>query len=26
VSPGHSEAEGGYTMNWAANIWADALS
>lgn len=25
VSPGHSEAEGAYTMNWARNIWADAL-
>jgi NADPH-dependent 2,4-dienoyl-CoA reductase/sulfur reductase-like enzyme len=26
VSPGMSEAEGAYAMNWAANIWADALS
>ena len=26
VSPGMSELEGTYTMNWAANIWADALS
>jgi NADPH-dependent 2,4-dienoyl-CoA reductase/sulfur reductase-like enzyme len=26
VSPGMSEAEGVYAMNWAANIWADALS
>ena len=26
VSPGMSEAEGTYAMNWAANIWADALS
>ena len=26
VSPAHSEAEGAITMNWAANIWADALS
>jgi sulfide dehydrogenase [flavocytochrome c] flavoprotein subunit len=25
VSPAHSEAEGAYTMNWARNIWADAL-
>ena len=26
VSAASSEVEGGYTMNWAANIWADALS
>jgi NADPH-dependent 2,4-dienoyl-CoA reductase/sulfur reductase-like enzyme len=26
VSAAMSEAEGGYAMNWAANIWADALS
>ena len=26
VSPGMSELEATYTMNWAANIWADALS
>ncbi|MBC8022949.1 MAG: FAD-dependent oxidoreductase [Burkholderiales bacterium] len=26
VSAAMNEAEGAYTMNWAANIWADALS
>jgi len=26
VSSGASEVEGAYTMNWAANIWADALA
>ena len=26
VSAAMSELEGAYTMNWAANIWADALS
>ena len=26
VSSGPSETEGVYTMNWAANIWADALA
>ena len=26
VSAGMSELEASYTMNWAANIWADALS
>jgi len=25
VSPGMSELEGGYSMNWARNIWADTL-
>ena len=25
VSPGMSEVEGNYTMNWARNIWNDAL-
>ena len=25
VSPGMSEAEGSYTMNWARNIWNDTL-
>ena len=26
VSPAMNEMEGAYTMNWAANIWADALA
>ena len=26
VSPAMNELEGAYTMNWAANIWADALA
>jgi NADPH-dependent 2,4-dienoyl-CoA reductase/sulfur reductase-like enzyme len=26
LSPAMSQIEGGYAMNWAANIWADALS
>jgi len=26
VSPAMNEAEGGYTMNWARNIWADTLA
>jgi NADPH-dependent 2,4-dienoyl-CoA reductase/sulfur reductase-like enzyme len=26
VSPAMNELEGSYTMNWAANIWADALA
>lgn len=26
VSPAMNEAEGAYTMNWARNIWADALA
>ena len=26
VSSGASEVEGAYTLNWAANIWADALA
>ena len=25
VSPGSTEAEGNFTMNWARNIWADTL-
>jgi hypothetical protein len=25
VSAAMNEAEGGYTMNWARNIWADTL-
>ena len=25
VSPAMSELEGGYSMNWARNIWADTL-
>ena len=25
LSAAANEVEGGYTMNWARNIWADAL-
>jgi hypothetical protein len=25
LSPAMNEAEGAYNMNWARNIWADAL-
>jgi sulfide dehydrogenase [flavocytochrome c] flavoprotein subunit len=26
VSPGPTELEGTYAMNWARNIWADTLA
>ena len=26
LSPGPTELEGSYAMNWARNIWADALT